>query len=63
MLFAHLRHSPLRCSILRRRLLKASGFHPNLQRVYVPDSQHQGMPPRMLLMATQNIGKGSELLL
>jgi hypothetical protein len=29
----------------------------------VLDSQHQGMPPRMLLMATQNISKGSELLL
>ena len=46
-----------------RRLLNTSGSHSNLQRVCVPDSQRPGMPPRLLLLATQNIGKGSELLL
>jgi hypothetical protein len=29
----------------------------------VMEPQHPGMPPRLLLMATQNISKGSELLL
>jgi hypothetical protein len=33
------------------------------QRVYVKDVAHLGQLPRLLLMATHDISKGSELLL
>jgi hypothetical protein len=55
--------SLLSCAFLRRRMLNTDGTHPNLQRVCVPESRHPGVPPHLLLMATQNIGKGNELLL
>lgn len=46
-----------------RRLLNTTESHANLEGVCMPDSQCPGTPARLLLIATQNIGKGCELLL